>query len=185
MTYKIPTHDDVNDDVKTIFDSIEKKVGFLPNIYAFTANSGNALQNYLTFSQGQEGGVFNAKERETVFLSVSEQNGCEYCLSAHTALAKLNGFSAAESLQLRTGDHPDENYRVLSRLAADIQRTHGQPDEDLLKQFAELGYDEEALVDLVSLVVNVTFTNYLHNIAGFEVDFPKVENLCENGTCVK
>ncbi len=179
MKYNIPTRDEVNDDVKAIFDNLREKVGQVPNIYAFIGNSANTLQNYLGFSQNQANGRFDAKEREAVFLAVSELNGCEYCQSAHTALAKMNGFSEEETLQLRTGDHTDEKYRVLTRLAADIQRTQGHPDEELLREFTGLGYDEEALVDLVSLVINVTFTNYIHNIARFEIDFPKAKSLKE------
>ncbi|MEX0647507.1 MAG: carboxymuconolactone decarboxylase family protein [Balneolaceae bacterium] len=179
MKYKIPTRNDVNENIKAIFDNLEKKIGQVPNIYAFTGNSANALQNYLAFSQGQANGTFDSKEREAVFLAVSELNGCEYCLSAHSALGKMNGFTEDEILQLRAGNHPDKKFNVLTRLAAEIQRTHGNPDEELLQEFAGLGYQEDALVDLVSLVINVVFTNYIHNIAGFEIDFPKAVPLTE------
>src|SRR4030065_1563459 len=88
-----------------IFEGIEKMVGMLPNIYAVIGNSSNALGSYLTFSEAQKNGSFNAKEREAIFLAVSEENGCNYCLSAHTAVAKMNGFSEDETLLLRTGNH--------------------------------------------------------------------------------
>lgn len=179
MRYHIPTHEEVNDNVKEIFDNLKEKIGQVPNIYAFIGNSANALQNYLQFDQGQANGSFNAKEKEAVSLAISELNGCEYCQSAHTALAKLNGFSEDETLQLRAGSHPDPKLRVLTRLASEIQESQGNPSEKLLQEFFDLGYKEEALVDLVSLVVNVTFTNYIHNIAQFEIDFPAAKKLNE------
>src|SRR4030065_1811791 len=93
---------------RKIFEGIEKMVGMLPNIYAVIGNSSNALGSYLTFSEAQKNSSFNAKEREAIFLAVSEENGCHYCLSAHTAIAKMNGFSEDEILQLRAGIHSDK-----------------------------------------------------------------------------
>ena len=48
-------------------------------------------------------GSFPAKEKEAISLAVSETNGCGYCLSAHTALAQLAGFTNAETFGLREG----------------------------------------------------------------------------------
>src|SRR3989339_1776431 len=162
---------------RQIFEGIEKTVGMLPNIYAVIGNSSNALGSYLTFSDAQKNGSFNAKEREAIFLAVSEENGCNYCLSAHTAIAKMNGFSEDETLELRAGTIEDIKLNVLTNLSKSIIANRGRADENFVMEFYEAGYDEKALVDLVALVVDKTFTNYIGRLARPDIDFPKAQPL--------
>lgn len=90
------TKEQATEQSRNIFENIEKNVGMLPNIYAVIGNSSNALSSYLSFAEAQKNGSFNAKEREAISLAVSEENGCNYCLSAHTVMAKMSGFSPEE-----------------------------------------------------------------------------------------
>lgn len=162
---------------RQIFESIEKSVGMLPNIYAVIGNSANALSSYLTFSEVQKNGSFNAREREAIFLAVSEENGCIYCLSAHTTLAKMNGFTEEETLQLRSGTINDPKLNVLTNLSKSIVANKGRADENLINAFYNAGYDEKALVDLVALVIDKTFTNYIGRLSKPEIDFPVAQPL--------
>ncbi|MEL6191307.1 MAG: carboxymuconolactone decarboxylase family protein [Bacteroidota bacterium] len=176
-TYSIPTKETAKEGSKAIFENLEKGLGFVPNLYAYIGHSPNALQSYLAFQQAQGQGTFKTREREAVYLAVSQVNGCRYCQSAHTALAKMNGFTDEEAVQLRNGTHADEKLNVLTNLAADIQRTHGKPSQELLNKFFDLGYDEGALVDLVTLVSDKILANYIHNITQIAIDFPVAPEL--------
>jgi AhpD family alkylhydroperoxidase len=171
------TKEQASSQSRQIFEVIEKTVGMLPNIFAVIGNSANALGSYLAFSEAQKNGSFNAKEREAIFLAVSEENGCNYCLSAHTAIAKMNGFSDDETLLLRAGIHSDNKLSILTNLAKSIVSNRGRADEELVKAFYEIGYDEKSLVDLIALVVDKTFTNYIGRLARPEIDFPAAKTL--------
>jgi len=169
--------DQASKESRLMFEAIEKTIGRLPNIYAVIGNSANALSSYLTFTEAQKTGTFNSKEREAIALAVSEENGCIYCQAAHTAIAKMNGFSEEETLQLRAGTHYDKKYSILTNLAKSIIVNRGKADEFLLNEFYEIGYDEKALVDLIALVIDKTFTNYIARLAKPEIDFPKAQIL--------
>ena len=75
------------------------------------------LESFLAFSGNAGKGVFTGKEIEAIKLAVSEVNGCEYCQSAHTALAKMNGFSDEDAIQIRRGDIADARLNALVTLA--------------------------------------------------------------------
>ena len=169
--------EEASEQSRQIFEGIEKAFGMLPNIYAVLGNSANALAAYLSFSEAQKKGSFNAKEREAVYLAVSEENGCNYCLSAHTAVAQMNGFSEEETLQLRAGNSNDKKLSVLTNLSKSIIANRGRADESLVAAFYEAGYDETALVDLIALVVDKTFTNYIGRLSRPEIDFPNARPL--------
>ncbi|MDP2302834.1 MAG: carboxymuconolactone decarboxylase family protein [Ignavibacteria bacterium] len=173
----ILTKEQASEQSRQIFEGIEKAVGMLPNIYAVIGNSANALGSYLTFSEAQKTGSFNAKEREAIFLAVSEENGCYYCVSAHTAIAKMSGFTEEETLQLRAGIINDPKLSVLTNLSKSLIANKGRADENLVTAFYNAGYDEKALVDFVALVVDKTFTNYIGRLAKPEIDFPKAQVL--------
>ena len=160
------TRETASEKSKQIFQGIEKTVGRL------MGNSANALSSYLNFSESQRSGSFNSKEIEAVALAVSEENGCSYCTSAHTAIAKMNGFSQEETFQLRAGIHTDEKLNVLTNLSKSIVANRGKADETLVNEFYAAAYDETALVDLVALVIDKTFTNYIGRLAKPEIDFP-------------
>ncbi|MEL7001927.1 MAG: carboxymuconolactone decarboxylase family protein [Bacteroidota bacterium] len=178
-TFKAPSRDEVSEESQQIFDNLKSQVGMVPNLYATIGYSSNALSSYLAFQGAQAKGTFNAKEREAVFLAVSQVNGCEYCLAAHTALGKMNGFSEEETIALRAGTIEDRKLNTIVRLAAAITKSHGRPSEDLLNDFFELGYNEAALVDLIALVADKTLANYVHNVTQVDIDFPRAQPLEE------
>ncbi|MEM9921459.1 MAG: carboxymuconolactone decarboxylase family protein [Bacteroidota bacterium] len=179
-TFKVPSREQVDSKAQAIFDHLEKNIGFVPNLFATIGYSSNALESYLAFQGAQAKGSFKAKEREAIFLAVSQVNGCDYCLAAHTAIGKMNGFTEEETVQLREGTHADNRLNIITRLAADITRSHGRPSKSLLDEFFGLGYDEKGLVDLVTLVADKTLANYVHNITGVPVDFPAAKSLSES-----
>jgi AhpD family alkylhydroperoxidase len=170
--FPIPTRDQVEPAAQVIFDGLQKQLGNVPNLYAVIGHSAGTLESYLAFSNAQAKGSFNAKEREAIFLAVSQANHCDYCLAVHTVVGKMNGFTEAETVQLRNGTIADKKLNVITRLAIALIQHQGKPSPDLLEEFYALGYDEGALINLVALVVDKTFTNYMGRLSGVALDFP-------------
>ena len=174
--FNVPTRDEVSEKNQSIFDTLEKNVGFVPNIYATYAYSENALQNYLNLGSAKTS--LSTKEKKAVSLIVSEVNRCEYCLSAHTTFGKMNGFSDEEILELRAGKASfDPKLNVLVALAKNITENRGATDETVVDNFFNAGYTKENLVDVIVLIGDKTISNYLHKITDIPIDFPKVRLL--------
>ncbi len=100
-TFQVPTREQVSPNNQAIFDNLQKGLGFVPNLYATFAYSETALGDYLTLQNRKSS--LKAKEREVINLVMSQVNDCLYCLSAHTALGKMNGFTDAQILEIRSG----------------------------------------------------------------------------------
>ena len=71
----------------------------------------------------------------------------------------------------------DIKLNVLTNLSKSIIANRGRADENFVMEFYEAGYDEKALVDLVALVVDKTFSNYIGRLARPDIDFPKAQPL--------
>jgi len=174
--FSVPSIEEVTPQNQEIFNNLKKAVGFVPNIYAAMAHSKNALGNYLTFSNGATS--LSNKEKEVIDLAVSQVNGCRYCQSAHTAIAKMNGFTDAQVLELRGGSASwDGKYNALAKLSRSIAETRGNADEALVENFYAVGYTNENLVDLVTAIGIINITNIFHNLTQVEIDFPVAPEL--------
>lgn len=171
----VPTREQVNTVNQEIFDTLKKSLGFVPNLYATMAHSGNGLGRYLAYQNGKSS--LNNKEKEAVNLIVSQVNGCVYCQSAHTVLGKMNGFSDEQILDMRKGNSENEKLNALVKLAGEITENRGRVNAGSTAAFFEQGYTNENLVDLILLISDKTAMNYLHNLTKIPVDFPLAPTL--------
>ena len=160
---------------KELFNAVQKKLGFIPNLIKVLGNSPATLKAYLSLSELAASGNFSGKFREQLALSIAEKNSCNYCLSAHTAIGKMNGLTEDETEANRKGQAQDANTQVGLQLAQKITETRGQVTPNDIATAKAAGYDDEALLEIVLNVVHNTLTNYVNHLAETEIDFPKVE----------
>ena len=175
-TFNVPTKEEVNATNQGIFDNLQGALGFVPNLYATYAHSETALENYLNFSNAKTS--LSAKEKEVVNLAVSQVNNCSYCLSAHTAIGKMNGFTDEQILDLRAGKAPfDTKLDALAKLAQNVTENRGKANQEIVDNFLNAGYNKGNLIDTIVLVGDKTISNYIHSTTQVPVDFPVAQAL--------
>lgn len=175
-TINVPTRDEVSPANQAIFDKLQASLGTVPNLYATFAHSENALGSYLAFQNAKSS--IAGKAREVVNLVVSEVNGCEYCLAAHTVIGRMNGFTDDQILEIRSGHASfDAKLDALARLVRNIAINRGHADEALVEAFFAAGWTKATLVDTIVTIGDKTVTNYLHATTRVPVDFPAAPKL--------
>ncbi|WP_430815495.1 carboxymuconolactone decarboxylase family protein [Carboxylicivirga sp. RSCT41] len=173
----VPTREQVDTKAQSIFDVLQKNLGMVPNLYATIAYSSDTLEAYLSYSGAIGNSSFSKKETEAIKLAVSQENECEYCTAAHTAIAKMNGFTEEETISIRSGKVADLKLNVLVNTAIETARERGRLSDETKEAFFAQGFDNKALIDLIAVVNVVSFTNFIHNATKVEVDFPAVPAL--------
>lgn len=174
--FNVPTREEVSSNNQAIFDNLQKGLGFVPNLYAAFAHSENALGSFLAFSGSATS--FSKKEKEVIDLAISQVNECRYCQSAHTAIAKMNGFTDAQALELRQGRATfDPKLDALAKISRALAETSGKVSNEVKENFFNAGYTKENLVDLVTAAGAITVTNFLHNLTDVAIDFPVAPEL--------
>lgn len=175
-TFNVPTKEEVNATNQGIFDTLQNSLGFVPNLFATYAHSETALENYLSFANAKTS--LSAKEKEVVNLAVSQVNDCIYCLSAHTAIGKMNGFTDEQILELRAGQAPfDTKLDALAKLAKNVTENRGKANQEIVDNFLNAGYTKGNLIDTIVLVGDKTISNYVHSTTQVPVDFPVAQPL--------
>jgi AhpD family alkylhydroperoxidase len=176
-TFTVPTSEQVPAEARPVFEQFQKTMGKMPNLYATIGYSANALNSYLQYTQQQAKGSFHAREREAVYLIVSQLNGCPYCLASHTQSAIKNGWKEEETLLLRAGTYPDKKWQTIYGVIRSAIEKKGEVSDELLDTFFALGYKEAALIDLFVLINVMSFTNYVYRLTKIPIDFPPAKEI--------
>ncbi|WP_353548862.1 carboxymuconolactone decarboxylase family protein [Sediminibacterium sp. KACHI17] len=169
--FTIPTKAEVSQNNQSLFDNLQKGLGFVPNLYAYFAKSETALGDYLTLQNRKSS--LRAKEREVINLVTSQINGCRYCQSAHTVIGKMNGFTDEQILEIRKGTASfDNKLDALAKFTTSVITNRGRATDESKNDFFAAGYTEANLIDVIIVVGDKIISNYIHNLTEFEIDFP-------------
>ncbi|WP_299156408.1 carboxymuconolactone decarboxylase family protein [uncultured Tenacibaculum sp.] len=160
---------------KELFDTVQNKLGFIPNLIKVFGNSPATLQSYLSLGDLTASGNFSNKFREQLALAIAEENECNYCLSAHTAIGKMNGLTEAETAQNRQGISVDAKVQAGLNFAQSVTKNRGKVSSEEIAAAKAAGYNDGDILEIVLNVVSNTLTNYVNHIAETEIDFPEVE----------
>jgi AhpD family alkylhydroperoxidase len=127
----------VPEGAKATFDEIAEGWGMMPNVVAVTAESPALLNGYWRLEAAiDEQTRLDRTEREIVQMAANVENGCTYCMAAHSVAAKMDGvpddvISAMREIR-RLGDAKLDALRDLSR---DMVASRGWPEQDDLDAF--------------------------------------------------
>lgn len=162
---------------KELLDGIKKKSGMVPNILQHMANSEPALEGYLNFSGALGKTGISAKLREQIALVVGEINGCDYCVAAHSAVAKMRGLSQDEIMDARQGTATDRKVDAAIKFAVSVVENKGFVSDEEIKAMRDAGYTDGEIVEVVAVVSLNIYTNYINHVAETVLDFPAVPKL--------
>lgn len=160
---------------RALLEAVKKQLGVVPNLFRLVAISPAALEGYLGMHGALGKGTLPAPTHERIALAVAEINGCSYCLSAHTYLArKLAKLDDAEIAANRAGGSGDVKADEAVRFAVAVARERGHVRPEDLAAVRSAGYDDAQIVEIVQHVALNTWTNYINEVAQTDVDFPVV-----------
>jgi uncharacterized peroxidase-related enzyme len=159
-------------ETQAVLNAVQSSLGLVPNLFRVAANSPAALNALVGLNSALAKGRLRPKVRESIALHVAQANGCDYCLSAHTALGKGVGLSDADIAAARIGKAADPHAEAILALAGEIVRQRGAVGADAIAQARAAGVTDAEIVEIVAHVALNVFTNYLNIVADTEIDFP-------------
>lgn len=160
--------------VRATLDAVKAKLGMVPNLMKTMAQAPSVLDGYLAFSGAAGSGALPAALREQIALLTAETNGCDYCASAHQALGKMAGLSADEIARGYAGDSADPKARAALAFAGSVLANRGKVSDGDLAAIKAAGYSDGEVLEIVANTVLNVLTNYVNNVAGTDIDFPRV-----------
>ncbi len=166
-------HATAHDRQKEVLDVALKQVGFIPNMYANMANAPAVLSTYLHgYALFRNESGLSSAEQEVVFLAISQSNGCDYCMAAHSMIADKMSGVPKDVLQAIREQQPIADAKLAALYAAsrEMVESRGQPSAAVVKAFLEAGYEERDLLYIVLAIAVKTLSNYSNHAFATQVD---------------
>ena len=83
-----------------------------------------------------------------------------------------------EEIRQAQGFEPDNSRRASGLwFVREVVETRGHPSDEAVDGAREAGFSDEEILEMVAHVALTTFSNYTNDLAGTELDIPKVERV--------
>ena len=156
---------------EVIIEELLQRFGFVPNLLAAMSESPEVLRFYLAGQEIMAKSSLSPKELEAVQITISQYNGCGYCVAEHGDAARAIGISKEDVAALQAGEIPsDYGLATVVQAARLILEKRGQLSTGDLDLLGALGIGKRRLYDLIGVIALSTVTNYIDHIAQSDVD---------------
>jgi uncharacterized peroxidase-related enzyme len=159
---------------KDLLDTVKSKLGLVPNMTRTMVNSPAVLEAYLGFSGALAGGLLPPKIREQLALVTAQQNHCDYCLSAHSAIGKMVGLTHDQIVASREGHGDSDKVTAALSFAKRVLDAKGEISAADLAAVRAAGFSDGEIAEILAHVALNVFTNYFNIATEVEIDFPRV-----------
>ncbi len=170
-TFPVHSSETAPEASKPVLAAVQKKFGFVPNLFRVMAEAPAAGQAYMAVMDIFESSSLSNAEKQTVLLSASFVNQCDYCMAAHTAVAGMKGVPENIIEALRAGTTlSDARLDALAVLTRSVVETRGWPAEAAKEAFFAAGYGAREYLEVIVGVTVKTLSNYVNHATDTPLD---------------
>ena len=172
MNFELHTIESAPEAVKPELEAAQKAYGSIPNLYRGLANAPAALKMYLSFNETLgEFANLTPVEQQVIYLSISAENQCTYCVGAHSVLAGMAKMPSDILTELREQrELSDPKLNALRSFALAELKHRGWVPEQALNEFLSAGYDQRHVLEVITILAQKTMSNYYNHIAQTPLD---------------
>ena len=171
MSFPLHSIDSAPDGSKAILEGANKALGFVPNLYATMAEAPALLKGYTQLSTTFDTSSLSPTERQIVLLTASFENGCDYCMAAHTAISGMQKVPNDVVQALRDGTPiADAKLEALRTFTRRLVQARGWAEAGDVQALLDAGYERSTVLEVVLGVGLKTMSNYLNHIAATPLD---------------
>ena len=171
--FPLHTKDSAPEDSKGVLVAMHNKFGFDLNLFAKLATSSKALKAYTGVNEIFARSSFSPLEQQVILLAVSNYNGCNYCVAAHTTGALMNGLEEDVIRAAASGSViENEKLEALRAFTHKMVDKRGWLEEGELDAFLAAGYTPQNALEVVTGIAMKTLSNYANHLMETPLDEP-------------
>ena len=169
--YTVHDQNSAPEEARALLGQLKGGMGFIPNIGGIMAEAPALAKAYFTLSDLFDQTSFSPTERQIVLLTVSHDNGCEYCVAAHSVIASMQKVPG-DVVQAIRDNQPiaDDRLEALRKFTRAMVEKRGWLDEADIEAFLKAGYDRRNVLEVVLGVGMKTLSNYTNHVADTPLD---------------
>ncbi len=149
----------------------QKSVGFIPNLHGVMAEQPALLEAYKAMTGLSAKTGLSPTEQQVVFQTSNFENGCTYCVAAHSVISDGQKVPAEITEALRAGtDLPDPKLNALAVYTRKTVTGRGWVSQEDRQAFYDAGYSQADALAVIVLVSMKVLSNYTNHIAETPLD---------------
>ena len=153
--------------------AVRDQLGYLPSAAARWAEYPALLDSFTRLNAAFESSSLDPISRETVVMTIAVRNGCDLCVSLHSARLRSAGADEAVITALRSGDPvADKRLETIRLFTTRLLETTGRPGDDSLRAFLDAGYTRRNALEIVLGIGAYTMSTFANRLTNARDDFP-------------
>ncbi len=172
-TTKFPSHDlqSAPESSKPLLEASQKAFGRLPGRHKVMAESPQVLEGYQGLHKLFTDAAFDADEMIVVWQTTNVEHEFDYCVPAHTGIAKMMKVSDEITHALRNETPlPTAKLEALRVFTLRLLRGRGNVTKARMQEFFAAGYGHRAVLDVILGLAQKTMSNYINHVAQTPLD---------------
>ncbi len=158
---------------KPFIERAQKQFGMVPNLIGLLAEAPVAVETYQALAGLFTRTSFTPTERNVVWLTIIYDNECDYCMAAHTGIAKSEKVDDGIINALRAGEPlEDPRLQALREFTSVVVVRRGWVGDDEVEAFLAAGFTKQHVFEVLVGVAHKVLSNYANHIAETPVDPP-------------
>ncbi len=171
MDFAIYTVDTAPEGSKDALRHAKETFKFIPNLEGILAESPATLKSGMALWDLFESSSFSSIEQQVVYLTANYEHGCNYCMAAHSGLAKMIGMAPEDIEALRLGEPlADKKLQALRYFTRQMIEARGWVTDEDIKNFLAAGYTKRHVLEVILGIAVKTIHNYTNHIAETPLD---------------
>jgi len=154
------------DGARDFIAGVEKKMGFVPSLYAVFAENPAVLTAYTQLADQLGKTGLSPLEQQIVTITASVENECHFCVAAHTTISEGAGLDLGVIDAVRE-DRPidDPKLEALRVFTKKLVIDRGFVSDTDVDAFLAAGHDRAAVLSVVLGVALKVISNYTNHVA--------------------
>ena len=169
--FTIHTTETASEGARPMLEMLKSKNGFVPNILGAMADAPGVLKSYLDIAGNIAAGTLSNTEQQVIQITTSRLNGCEYCVAAHSTIAKGQKVDA-EVLEAVRHQKPiaDTKLEALRQFTTTMVDKQGWVTEGDIQSLLQAGYTRGQVLEVVLSMTLKFLTNTVNHVVQTPID---------------
>lgn len=172
-TFTLHTLNTAPEASKPLLQQAKSTYGAVLNLQAVMAEAPGLLEAYLRVHELVMTSSFTPEEVTVLWQTINVENGCAYCVPAHTGIAKMMKVDDAITQALRNRTAlPSAKLETLRDFALQMVRERGHLSDAAVQTFLDTGFTRRNMLEVVLVYAQKIMSNYTNHLARTPLDKP-------------
>ena len=169
--FDVPQLEELPDDIRQRLENVQKKSGFLPNIFIGLARRPDEFRAFFSYHDAlldSQHGQLTKADKEMIIVTTSALNDCQYCIIAHGAILRIRAKSPMIADQVAVNylkADLEPRQKAMLDFACRVAEHSSEVSDSDIQAVLDAGFDQNDVWDIMAITAFFAMSNRIANVA--------------------